>query len=50
MKRTNALLDDKIVKDCLKTTGIKARRALFDLPANALSRLFKVCRYIQKIT
>ncbi|MCD6586512.1 MAG: type II toxin-antitoxin system VapB family antitoxin, partial [Desulfobacteraceae bacterium] len=28
MKRTNIVLDDKLVEDCLKATGIKTRKAL----------------------
>lgn len=38
MKRTNVLLDDKIVKDCLKATGIKTRRALIDHALRELLR------------
>ncbi len=28
MKRTNVVLDDKLVKDCIKATGIKTQKAL----------------------
>jgi len=38
MKRTNVLLDDKIVEDCLKATGIKTRRALIDHALRELLR------------
>jgi len=38
MKRTNVLLDDKIVEDCLKATGIKTRRALTDHALRELLR------------
>jgi Arc/MetJ family transcription regulator len=38
MKRTNVLLDDKIVQDCLKATGIKTRRALIDHALRELLR------------
>ena len=30
MKRTNVVLDDKIVDECMKATGIKTRKALID--------------------
>ena len=30
MKRTNIVLDDKLVNECMKTTGIKTQRALID--------------------
>ena len=30
MKRTNILLDEKLVSDCMKATGIKTRNALID--------------------
>ena len=38
MKRTNVLLDDKIVEDCLRATGIKTRRALIDHALRELLR------------
>jgi len=38
MKRTNVLLDDKIVEDCMKATGIKTRRALIDHALHELLR------------
>jgi Arc/MetJ family transcription regulator len=38
MKRTNVLLDDKIVEKCLKATGIKTRRALIDHALRELLR------------
>ncbi|MBK5101989.1 MAG: type II toxin-antitoxin system VapB family antitoxin [Desulfobacteraceae bacterium] len=38
MKRTNVLLDDEIVEDCLKATGIKTRRALIDHALRELLR------------
>ncbi|MBF0547434.1 MAG: type II toxin-antitoxin system VapB family antitoxin [Candidatus Riflebacteria bacterium] len=28
MKRTNVVLDDKLVDDCMKATGIKTQKAL----------------------
>ncbi len=30
MKRTNIVLDDKLVDKCMKTTGIKTQMALID--------------------
>ncbi len=38
MKRTNIVLDDKLVENCLKATGIKTRRALID---HALRELYR---------
>jgi hypothetical protein len=30
MKRTNVVLDEKLLKDCIKATGIKTQKALID--------------------
>lgn len=38
MKRTNIVLDDKLVKDCMKATGIKTQRALIDHALRELLR------------
>jgi len=38
MKRTNVVLDDNLVEDCLKATGIKTRRALIDHALRELLR------------
>jgi Arc/MetJ family transcription regulator len=38
MKRTNIVLDDKLLKDCLKATGIKTQRALIDYALRELLR------------
>ena len=38
MKRTNVVLDDKLVKDCIKATGIKTQRALIDHALRELLR------------
>lgn len=38
MKRTNVVLDDNLVEDCLKVTGIKTRRALIDHALRELLR------------
>lgn len=38
MKRTNIVLDEKLVRDGLKTTGMKTRRALIDFALKELVR------------
>jgi Arc/MetJ family transcription regulator len=38
MKRTNIVLDEKLVDKCMKTTGIKTQRALID---HALQELLR---------
>ena len=38
MKRTNIVIDDKLVEDCLRATGIKTRKALID---HALRELYR---------
>lgn len=38
MKRTNIVLDDKLVERCMKTTGIKTQRALIDHALRELLR------------
>ena len=38
MKRTNIVLDDKLVDKCMKTTGIKTQRALIDHALRELLR------------
>jgi Arc/MetJ family transcription regulator len=38
MKRTNIVLDDKLVEDCMKATGLKTRRALIDYALRELLR------------
>lgn len=38
MKRTNVVLDDKLLDDCLKATGIKTRRALIEHALRELLR------------
>jgi len=38
MKRTNIVLDEKLLKDCLKATGIKTQRALIDYALRELLR------------
>ena len=38
MKRTNIILDEKLVDACLKTTGIKTQKALIDHALRELLR------------
>ena len=38
MKRTNVVLDDSLVKDCIKATGIKTQKALIDHALRELLR------------
>jgi Arc/MetJ family transcription regulator len=38
MKRTNIVIDDELVEDCLRVTGIKTRKALID---HALRELYR---------
>jgi Arc/MetJ family transcription regulator len=38
MGRTNVVLDDKLVSECQKATGIKTRRALIDYALQELLR------------
>jgi Arc/MetJ family transcription regulator len=38
MKRTNIVLDDKLVKDCMKATGIKTQKSLIDHALHELLR------------
>ncbi len=45
MKRTNIVLDDKLVEDCLRSTEIKTRKALIDhaLRLKCSQRTFYEC-------
>ena len=38
MSRTRAVLDDALVEECLKVTGIKTRQALIDFALRELLR------------
>ena len=38
MKRTNIILDDKLVEECRKVTGIKTQRSLIDHALRELLR------------
>ena len=39
MRRTNIVLDDKLVNECKELTGIKTSRALIDFALHELRRL-----------
>ncbi len=38
MKRTNIVIDDELIKECMKATGIKTQRALIDYALRELLR------------
>jgi Arc/MetJ family transcription regulator len=38
MKRTNVVLDEELVQDCIKATGIKTQKALIDHALRELLR------------
>ena len=38
MKRTNVVLDDKLIHECMKATGIKTQKALIDHALHELLR------------
>ena len=38
MKRTNVVLDDKLVEDCMKATGMRTQKALIDHALRELLR------------
>jgi Arc/MetJ family transcription regulator len=38
MARTNVVLDDELVEECLRATGIKTRRGLIDYALHELLR------------
>ena len=39
MKRTNVVLDAKLIEDCIEVTGIRTQRALIDHALRELLRL-----------
>lgn len=47
MGRTNIVLDDKLVEECQKLTGIKTRRALIDYALHKLLRLARQRRLLE---
>lgn len=47
MGRTNVVLDEELVEKCLKTTGIKTRRALIDHALHELLRREKQKRILK---
>jgi len=38
MLRTNIVLDEKLIKSCIKATGIKTKRALIDFALHEILR------------
>ena len=47
MKRTNVVLDEKLVKDCKKITGIKTQKALIDHALRELLRHEKQLKILE---
>ena len=47
MKRTNVVLDEKLVNDCIKATGIKTQRALIDHALRELLRHEKQSKLLE---
>ena len=47
MKRTNIVLDDKLVKDCIEATGIKTQKALIDHALRELLRHEKQIKILE---
>ncbi len=47
MKRTNVLLDEKLVNDCIKATGIKTQKALIDHALRELLRHEKQIKILE---
>ena len=47
MKRTNVVLDEKLINDCIKATGIKTRKALIDHALRELLRHERQAKLLQ---
>ena len=47
MKRTNVVLDEKLVEDCIKATGIKTQKALIDHALRELLRHEKQIKILE---
>ena len=47
MKRTNVVLDEKLVQDCIKATGIKTQKALIDHALRELLRHEKQIKILE---
>jgi Arc/MetJ family transcription regulator len=47
MKRTNVVLDDKLVNECIKATGIKTQKALIDHALRELLRHEKQIKILE---
>lgn len=47
MKRTNVVVDEKLVNDCIKATGIKTQKALIDHALRELLRHEKQSKILE---
>ena len=47
MKRTNVVLDERLVKDCIQATGIKTQKALIDHALRELLRHEKQTKILE---
>ena len=47
MKRTNIVLDEKLIGDCIKATGIKTQKALIDHALRELLRHERQTKLLQ---
>ena len=47
MKRTNVVLDEKLIEDCIKVTGIKTQKALIDHALRELLRHEKQIKILE---
>jgi Arc/MetJ family transcription regulator len=47
MKRTNVVLNEKVVKECIKATGIKTQKALIDHALRELLRHEKQIKILE---
>ena len=47
MKRTNVVLDERLVKDCIQATGIKTQKALIDHALRELLRHEKQIKILE---
>lgn len=47
MKRTNVVLDERLVKDCIEATGIKTQKALIDHALRELLRHEKQIKILE---
>ncbi len=47
MKRTNIVLDEKLIDECMKATGIRTQKALIDYALRELLRHEKQARLLE---